>query len=120
MYLANNIQLDIAFAVNFLARHSAAPTRRYWVGVKTILKYLNGTRDLELFYSKNQDPLLLGYTNVHYLSDPYNDRSQTSFVFLQGGTIISWKSSKQTLVSTFTNHNCFYMKHHASAYGFAE
>jgi len=54
MYLTNSTRPDIAFAVNLLARHSAEPTKRHWVGVKTILRYLNGTRDLGLFYSKNQ------------------------------------------------------------------
>jgi hypothetical protein len=44
------------------------------------------------------------YTDVGYLSDPHNGRSQTGFVFLNGGTAISWKSSKQTLVTTSTNH----------------
>jgi isopentenyl phosphate kinase len=48
---------------------------------------------------------LLGYTDAGYLSDPHNGRSQTDFVFLHGGTTISWKSSKQTLVSTSTNHS---------------
>jgi len=69
------------------------------------LRYLNGTRDLGLFYNRNQDPSLLGYTDAGYLSDPHNGRSQTCFVFLQGGTAISWKSTKQTLVSTSTNHS---------------
>ena len=45
------------------------------------------------------------YADVGYLSDPHNARSQTSFVFLHGGTAISWKSSKQTLVATSTNHS---------------
>jgi hypothetical protein len=89
MYLANNTRPDIEFAVNLLARHSAAPTKRHWVGVKSILRYLNGTRDLGLFYSRNQDLVLLGYANAGYLFDPYNGRSQTGFVFLQGGTTIS-------------------------------
>ena len=34
MYIANCTRPDIAFAVNFLARHSATPTRRYWAGVR--------------------------------------------------------------------------------------
>jgi hypothetical protein len=88
-----------------LARHSAAPTKHRWVGVKTVLRYLNGTRDLGLFYSRNQDLILLGYIDAGYLSDPHNGRSQTDFVFLHGRTTISWKSSKQTLVSTSTNHS---------------
>jgi hypothetical protein len=60
MYLANSTCPNIAFAVNLLARHSAKPTKRHWVGVKTILRYLNGTRDLGLFYSRNQDPIFFG------------------------------------------------------------
>jgi hypothetical protein len=33
MYVANCTRPDIAFAVNLLARHSAAPTKRHWTGV---------------------------------------------------------------------------------------
>ena len=50
MYIANCTKLDIAFAVNLLARHSAAPMRRHWAGVKNIFRYLNGIKDLGLFY----------------------------------------------------------------------
>jgi hypothetical protein len=105
MYLANNTQPNIAFAVNLLARHNSAPTKRHWVGIKNIFRYLNGTKDLGLFYKRCNDPSLIGYTDAGYLSDPHNGRSQTGFVFLQGGTAISWKSSKQTLVTTSTNHS---------------
>lgn len=48
---------------------------------------------------------MIGYTEVGYLSDPHNARSQTGFVFLHGGTAISWMSSKQTLVAMSTNHS---------------
>jgi hypothetical protein len=44
---------------------------------------------LGLFFKKNKDPFLLGYSDVGYLSNPHNDRSQTWFVFLHGGTVIS-------------------------------
>jgi hypothetical protein len=81
MDLANNSRSDIAFAVNLLARYSAAPTKRHWTGIKNIFRYLNGTRDLGLFYSRSQDPTLIGYTDAGYLSDPRNARSQTGFVF---------------------------------------
>src|SRR6266498_5961217 len=105
MYIANCTRPDIAFAVNLLARYSAAPTRRYWVGVKNIFIYLNGTKDLGLFYRHNQDKTKIGYTYAGYLSDPHNARSHTGFVFLHSGTAISWKLSKQTLVATSTNHS---------------
>jgi len=105
MYVANCTRPDIAFAVNLLARHSAAPTKRHWTGVKNIFRYLQGTIDLGLFYQFDQDKSIIGYTDAGYLSDPHNARSQTGFVFLHGGTTISWKSSKQTLVATSTNHS---------------
>ena len=94
MYLANSTRPDIAFAVNLLARHSAAPTKCHWTRAKQILRYLNGTKDLGLFFQKTDDPNLVGYTDAGYLSDPHNARSQTGFIFLHGGTAISWKSSK--------------------------
>jgi hypothetical protein len=94
MYLANCTRPDIAFVVNLLARHSAAPTKQHWMGAKNIFRYLQGTKDLGLFFQfqKNLDIDMIGYTNAGYLSDPHNARSQTGFVFLHGGTAISWKS----------------------------
>jgi hypothetical protein len=114
MYLANCTRPDIAFAVNLLARHSAAPTKRHWTGVKCILRYLNGTRDLGLFYKRGPNSNIIGYTNAGYLSDPLNDRSQTGFMFLHNETTISWKSSKQTLMTTSTNHSEIVVLYEAS------
>jgi hypothetical protein len=50
MYLENNTRPNIAFAVNYLARHSAAPTICHWNDIKNILRYLNGTIDLDLSF----------------------------------------------------------------------
>jgi hypothetical protein len=47
----------------------------------------------------------IGYVDAGYLSDPLNDKSQTCFMFLLGGTAISWKSYKHTLIGTSTNHS---------------
>jgi hypothetical protein len=56
--LATNTRPDIAFAVNLHARHNASPTKRHWIGIKNVLRYIHGTVDLDLFYGRNQDPLL--------------------------------------------------------------
>ena len=50
MYLANYIRPDSVFSVNLLARYSSAPTKRHWKGIQHILRYLNGTTDMGLFY----------------------------------------------------------------------
>jgi hypothetical protein len=77
MYLVDNMRPDIAFVVNCLIRHNAAPTMRQWNGIKKILRYLVGTIDLGLYFQKNQDSKLIGYADADYLSDPLNARSQT-------------------------------------------
>ena len=105
MYLANCTRPDIAFSVNLLARYSSTPTLRHWNGVKHLLRYLRGTSDRGLFYSKVPKPELLGYTNAGYLSDPHKARSQSGYVFTCGDTAVSWRSVKQTMVATSSNHS---------------
>ena len=64
IYLANYTRPDIALSVNLLARYSLAPTKRHWNGIKHILRYLHGTSDMGLFYSKAMEPQLLGYADA--------------------------------------------------------
>ena len=64
MYLTYCTRPDIAIAVNLLARHSAAPTKHHWTGVKNIFIYLLGTKDLGLLYQNSQEMTLVGYTNA--------------------------------------------------------
>ena len=93
-YYANCTRSDIAFAVNLLARFSASPTRRHWNGIKHTFLYLQGSQDLGFLYTRNQDMTLVGYSDVGYMSNPHNARSQIGYVFLCGGTAISCKSIK--------------------------
>ena len=114
MYLANCTRPDIAFSVNLLARYSSAPTRRHWKGIQHILRYLSGTTDMGLFYSNKSKEKLLGYADAGYLSDPHKVRSQTGYVFNYNGTAISWRSVKQTMVATSSNHSEILAIHEAS------
>jgi hypothetical protein len=105
MYLVNNTRPDIAFAVNYLVKHSTTPTMRHWNVIKNISRYLHGTIDLGLLFRKNQDHSLIGSANAGYLCAPQNTKSQTRYMSLHRGTAISWKAPKQTLVATSTNHS---------------
>ena len=71
MYLATCIRPNISFPINLLARYSYAPTRRHWNGIKHILRYLKGTSNMGLFYSKESKQQLLGYADAGYLSDSH-------------------------------------------------
>ena len=114
MYLVNCTRPDIAFSVNLLARYSSAPTLRHWNGVKHLLRYLRGTSDIGLFYSKVPKPELLGYTDAGYLSDPHKARSQSGYVFTCGDIVVSWRYVKQTMVETSSNHSELLAIHEAS------
>ncbi|XP_060216728.1 secreted RxLR effector protein 161-like [Lycium barbarum] len=113
MYLANNSRPDIAFSVSLLARFSSSPTRRHWNGIKNIFRYLRGTIDMG-FYSNESNSQLIGYADAGYLSDPHKGRSQTGYLFTCGGTAISWRSTKQTMVATSSNHAKIIAIHEAS------
>ncbi|XP_048496377.1 secreted RxLR effector protein 161-like [Beta vulgaris subsp. vulgaris] len=104
MYLASPTRPDISFSMN-LARFSSCPTRRHWNGIEHVLCYLQGTKDMSLFFSN---------ADVGYLSDPHNARSETGYVFTSGGTAVSWHSMKQTIAATSSNHAEILAIHKAS------
>ncbi|KAL0713206.1 hypothetical protein Bca4012_020184 [Brassica carinata] len=47
---------------------------------------------------------MVGFADARYLSDPHKARSQTGYIFILCGTVISCRSQKQTLVATSSNH----------------
>lgn len=108
IYIASNTRPDIAFAVSILARNCADPCQRHWGGVKRVLRYLRGTLDVGLYYKRvggvGGSGVITGYADAGYLSDPHKGRSQSGFVFIANGAAIFWRSSKQTLVATSSNH----------------
>ena len=114
MYLAGHTRPNISFAVNLLSRFSSYPTQRHWNGIKHILRYLQGTKDLGLMFTNKSKEDLVGFADAGYLSDPHYARSQTGYVFTHGGTAISWRSMKQTMAATSSNHAEILAMHEAS------
>ncbi|XP_048631007.1 secreted RxLR effector protein 161-like [Brassica napus] len=92
MYLASHTRLDISFAVSLLSRFSSCPALRHWNGIKHLFRYLQGTKDLGLFYTGRPGESLAGYADAGYLSDPHHARSQTGYVFIHNGAAVCWRS----------------------------
>ena len=59
---------------------------------------------MSLFYSKESKQQLLGYANAGYLSKSHKAKSQTEYVLNCNKTVISWRSFKQTMMATSSNH----------------
>ena len=47
---------------------------------------------------------ITGYANAGFKSDKVSGKSQTEYIFLKNNAPISWKSVKQTVTATFSNH----------------
>lgn len=60
---------DIMFSINLLSRFMTKATRIHFVVAKHILKYLAGTSDLEIQYSRNISLTLAGYTDSDWCGD---------------------------------------------------
>ena len=49
--------LDICFAVGQLSQFNADPTHQHWVAAKRVLRYVKGTIQAKLHYSKDGNGL---------------------------------------------------------------
>ena len=114
LYLATYTWTDISFAVSVLSRHSQRPTSHHWAGVKHLLRYFRGTEDLGLHYTRDQTLGLTGYADAGYKSDVKTGKSQTRYVFIKNNAPILWKSVKQTVTATLTNHSELLAFHEAT------
>ena len=99
IYLTISTRPDIAFAVNQCARFMSDPGMAHWEAVLDIFRYLKGTKDLGITYTKNpnQDvPILRGYCDSDWASnDPDTHKSISGTLFMMSGGPISWKSHLQ-------------------------
>nr|GEU32185.1 hypothetical protein [Tanacetum cinerariifolium] len=70
--------------------------------VKNILNYLRNTKDMLLIYDgdRKQELRVSCYTDVGYLTDADDLKSQTGYVFVLNGGVVDWKSTKQSIFAT--------------------
>ena len=98
MYLAVGTRPDIAFAVNSLSQYNTCYNKEHWVAAKRVLRYLKGTTNHGITFKKT-GIVLEGYTNADWASCTNDRRSYTGFVFILGGTAITWEAKKQRTVA---------------------
>eukprot|EP01018_Ginkgo_biloba_P007448 Gb_23452 [translate_table: standard] len=57
-------RLDINFVVNFISRFMTAPRVSHWKVAKRILRYVKGTLNFGIEFTKSEDFKLIGYTDL--------------------------------------------------------
>ncbi|KAG8503933.1 hypothetical protein CXB51_002236 [Gossypium anomalum] len=74
----------------------------HFKAVKRILRYLQGTLDYGLQFTRSSKLLLEGYSDASWRFDTDDHRSTSGFCVFLGGNPISWSSWKQQVVSRST------------------
>ena len=102
MYLSVCTRPDLAYAVNTLARFSSKPNRSHWIAAKRVLRYLRGTANYGIAFTKSESGECLGYSDVDWAGDQEDRRSTSGYLFQMSGGPVSWKSRKQESVALST------------------
>ncbi|KAJ9551954.1 LOW QUALITY PROTEIN: hypothetical protein OSB04_015999 [Centaurea solstitialis] len=93
---------DIMYSTCLCARYQAEPKESHMTAVKRIFRYLKGTPNLGLWYSKDSGFDLTAYSDSDFAGCKIDRKSTTGGCHLLGGKLVSWTSKKQNSVSTST------------------
>jgi hypothetical protein len=103
MYAAIGTRPDIAYVVNKLCSFNNNPGMAHWSAAKRVLRYLKGTKDLGLTYTKGKPNSnhMYSYTNASFATNA-NMTSTNGHVFILNGAAITWNSKRQWAVALST------------------
>ncbi|KAF5458652.1 hypothetical protein F2P56_022665 [Juglans regia] len=92
------IRPDISFSVNQLCQFMHNPTSTHWTTAKRVLRYLKGSLNHGLMFTKGS-LTLNAYSDSDWARNPDDRRSITGYAIYLGPCLISWSAKKQTVVS---------------------
>ncbi|GKB68446.1 retrovirus-related pol polyprotein from transposon TNT 1-94 [Tanacetum coccineum] len=89
MYLMSS-RPDIVHATCLCARYQAKPTEKHLKEVKKIVRYLRGTVNTGLWYTKDSDFELTGFSNADYAGCKDTFKSTSGGAQFLGEKLVSW------------------------------
>ncbi|GJV46951.1 retrovirus-related pol polyprotein from transposon TNT 1-94 [Tanacetum coccineum] len=94
MYLTSS-RPDLVYAVCMCARYQALPTENHLHDVKRIFRYLRGTVNQGLWYSKDFAIALTAFSDADHAGCQDTRRSTSGSMQLLGYILVSWSSKRQ-------------------------
>jgi hypothetical protein len=91
---------DLAFVTWLLGRYQDKPEIEHWRMAKKALRYVQGTKDLMLTYTRSDSLEIEGYLDSDSAGDVDDRKSISRYVFTLAKGAISWKSFKQTVTAS--------------------
>jgi hypothetical protein len=93
---------DVVQVVGQVARFQAAPKESHVLAVKTIFRYLKGTKEFGLWYLKGKDLSRISDTDAYWTICIDDRRSTSGEVFYLGECLVSCLRKKQSSLSLST------------------
>ncbi|GKA73542.1 retrovirus-related pol polyprotein from transposon TNT 1-94 [Tanacetum coccineum] len=94
MYLTAS-RPDLNHALCLCAQYQAKPTKKHLQAVKRIFRYLNGTINMGLWYSKDTDMSLTAFADTDHAGCQDTRRSTSRSGQFLDDKLVSWSSKKQ-------------------------
>ncbi|GJU20453.1 retrovirus-related pol polyprotein from transposon TNT 1-94 [Tanacetum coccineum] len=94
MYLTSS-RPDLIYAVCLCARYQAKPTKKHLNAVKRIFRYLKGTINMGLWYSKDTGMSMTAYADADHAGCQDTRRSTSGSAQFLGDKLVSWYSKKK-------------------------
>ncbi|GJY49426.1 retrovirus-related pol polyprotein from transposon TNT 1-94 [Tanacetum coccineum] len=101
MYLTSS-RPDIVHATCLCARYQAKPTEKHLKEVKRIFRYLRGTVNTGLWYTKDSGFELTGFSDADYAGCKDTFKSTSGGAQFLGEKLVSWSSKKQDCTALST------------------
>ena len=93
---------DLMFPAGLLSRFMSSPSNVHMGVAKRVLRYIRGTSDLGIWYSKTGGVNLIGYANSDWAGSVDDMKSTSDYVFTLGSGAICWNAKKQEVVAQST------------------
>uniref|UniRef100_A0ACD5Z149 Uncharacterized protein n=1 Tax=Avena sativa TaxID=4498 RepID=A0ACD5Z149_AVESA len=90
---------NISYPVHILSQFVSTPSTVHYSHLLRVLRYLRGTITHRLFFLCSSSLQLQCYSDATRASDPSDRRSLSAYCVFLGGSLIAWKTKKQTAVS---------------------
>ncbi|GJT79206.1 retrovirus-related pol polyprotein from transposon TNT 1-94 [Tanacetum coccineum] len=98
MYLTSS-RPDLIYVVCLCSRYQAKPTEKHLNAVKRIFRYLKGTINMGLWYSKDTGMSLTAYADTDNAGCQDTRRSTSRSAQFLGDKLVSWSSKKQKSIA---------------------
>ena len=100
-----------------LGRYQSNPRMDHWRAAKKVMRYLKGTKDYMLKYRRTENLEVVGYSDSDFAGCVDSRKSTSGYIFMLAGGAVSWRSAKQTLITTSTTEAEFVSCFEATSHG---